>query len=74
MPCATSLPRSSNWSRRFRGDTFERLAGEYGVDEAARSFGARDHLMAMLGVALGGFHGACGKPWQGCFPAAARCG
>ncbi len=55
-------------------DTFERLAGEYGVDAAARSFGARDHLMAMLGAALGGFHGACGKPWQGCFPAAARCG
>lgn len=38
-------------------DTFERLAGEYGADRAIRSFSARDHLMAMLGAAFGGFHG-----------------
>lgn len=38
-------------------DTFERLTGGYGADRAIRSFRARDHLIAMLGAAFGGFHG-----------------
>lgn len=38
-------------------DTFERLTADYGADRAVRSFCAKDHLVAVPGATLGGFHG-----------------
>ncbi|MBN9559333.1 MAG: IS4 family transposase [Alphaproteobacteria bacterium] len=37
--------------------SFDRLVAAYGADQRVRSFDSRDHLIAMLGAALGGLHG-----------------
>lgn len=36
---------------------FDRLTEEHGADDGVRSFDSRDHLIAMLGAALGGLQG-----------------
>jgi hypothetical protein len=38
-------------------DTFQRLTNRYRADDGVRCFDSRDHLIAMLGAAFGGFNG-----------------